>query len=332
MIDLRSDTVTQPDDTMRKVMFEAPVGDDVYGEDPTINELERLAAEMTGMDEGLFVPSGTQANLLALLSHCERGDEYIAGQDAHNYKYEGGGAAIIGGIQPQPLDFNPDGTIELEKVKKVIKPKDPHFANTRLLSLENTQGGKVLPYEYMASARDFVDEHNLNLHLDGARVFNAVVQSGKSIGEIAELFDSISICLSKGLGAPVGSLLCGSSEIVQKARRWRKVVGGGMRQAGILASAGIYALTNNVQRLEEDHKNAAILADGLSTIQGIQIESAQTNMVFFKLTSGESSALINHMKEQGVLIQGRDSFRLVTHLNVSREDIEKVIKAFQSFS
>src|SRR5690606_34452772 len=259
-IDLRSDTVTRPSAAMRAAMAAAEVGDDVYGEDPTVNRLEALAAEMLGKEAAIFVCSDTQSNLLALRSRGARGDEYIVGQQGHTYKYEGGGAAVLGSIQPQPLDYEPDGTLDLAKVEGAIKPDDPHFAVTRLLCLENTQAGKPLPLNYLQRARDFTRSRNLGLHLDGARIFNAAVHLGVPVTEISRHFDSVSVCLSKGLGAPVGSVLCGSKELVARARRWRKVVGGGMRQAGLLAAAGIHALQNNVERLAQDHENAAALA------------------------------------------------------------------------
>ncbi|MBU2452482.1 MAG: low-specificity L-threonine aldolase, partial [Proteobacteria bacterium] len=254
-IDLRSDTVTRPSAAMRDAMMKAAVGDDVYGEDPTVNELEALAAKLLGTRDAIFCTSGTQSNLLALLTHCERGDEYIVGQRAHTYRYEGGGAAVLGSIQPQPLDFEEDGTLNLETVSKFIKPDDFHFARTKLLCLENTHAGKVLPLEYLKKASAFARNNKLMLHLDGARVFNAAVKLKIDVKEITQYFDTISCCLSKGLGAPVGSVLCGSKDQIKKARRWRKVLGGGMRQAGILAAAGIYALSNNLLRLETDHVN-----------------------------------------------------------------------------
>ncbi|MFU8769867.1 MAG: low-specificity L-threonine aldolase, partial [Desulfotignum sp.] len=263
-IDLRSDTVTRPGREMLAAMMAAPVGDDVYGEDPTVNLLEQTAARITGKAAALFCASGTQTNLVALLSHCERGDEYIVGQTAHTYRYEAGGGAVLGSIQPQPLDFEPDGTLDLARVARFIKPDDFHFAKTRLLCLENTQGGKVLPLEYLKDARALADRHGLGFHLDGARVFNAAVKLGVDVKEITTLFDSVSCCLSKGLGAPVGSVLCGSDAFIARARRWRKMVGGGMRQAGILAAAGLYALSRNIDRLAEDHAHAARLAAGLS--------------------------------------------------------------------
>ncbi|MGH8631522.1 MAG: low-specificity L-threonine aldolase, partial [Burkholderiales bacterium] len=279
VIDFRSDTVTKPTAAMRAVMAAAEVGDDVYGEDPTVNRLEALAAQMLGKQAAIFIVSGTQSNLLALLSHCERGDEYIVGQQGHTYKYEGGGAAVFGSIQPQPLDYELDGTLDLAKVEAAIKPDDPHFAKTRLLCLENTQAGKVLPLEYLRRAREFCNRKGLGLHLDGARIFNAAVDLGVPVTDISREFDTVSVCLSKGLGAPVGSVLCGPKALIAKARRWRKVLGGGMRQAGVLAAAGIYALNNHVERLKEDHDNARLLAQGLGSVRGVNLASRpQTNM------------------------------------------------------
>jgi threonine aldolase len=331
-IDLRSDTVTKPTDPMRKAMIQAEVGDDVYGEDPTVNLLEKTTAQMTGMETGLFCASGTQSNLLALMSHCSRGDEYIVGQLAHTYRYEGGGAAILGSIQPQPLDFEPDGTLDLTRVAQFIKPDDFHFARTKLLCLENTQGGKVLPLDYLAKARAFTDDHTLMLHLDGARVFNAAVKLQVAVKEITRYFDTVSCCLSKGLGAPVGSVLCGPKEIIQKARRWRKVLGGGMRQAGILAAAGLYALENHVTRLEQDHGNARRLAQGLSDIKGIDMEpqGVQTNILFADITA-DAKQLSEHLKKNNILINPTRHLRLVTHLDITPEEIDHTISAFNSF-
>lgn len=332
-IDLRSDTVTRPSEEMRLAMYRAEVGDDVYGEDPTVNALEELAAEKLNSEFALFVSSGTQSNLLALMSHCRRGEEYIVGQDAHTYKYEAGGAAVLGSIQPQPVDFEEDGTLDLKKVEEVIKPDDFHFAQARLLCLENTKSGKVLPMEYLKQASDFVAEKNLNLHLDGARIFNAAVELNVDVSRISTFFDSVSVCLSKGLGAPVGSVLCGNRDFIRSALKWRKMLGGGMRQAGILAAAGIFALENNVNRLAEDHENAEILAGGLSRIDGITVEDgkARTNMVFISVDPAVSADLTDYLKERGILISPRPVIRLVTHLNVSREDIHKVVEAFEHY-
>ena len=333
MIDLRSDTVTRPTAGMRAEMIDAEVGDDVYGEDPTVNRLEQLAAEKLGKDAAVFAASGTQTNLVALLAHCERGDEYIVGQTAHTYKYEGGGAAVLGSIQPQPLEFESDGSLDLAKVKSVIKTDDPHFARTRLLCLENTQAGQVLPLSYLKDARVFVNEHGLGLHLDGARLFNAAVKLGVPGREIAQHFDSVSICLSKGLGAPVGSLLVGSHELIKRARRWRKVVGGGMRQAGVLAAAGIEALERHVDRLQEDHDNALRLANGLSDLEGIEVNpgAVQTNMVFASFADGVVEPFVSDMRERGIELPADNPMRMVTHLDVTSEDINYVIQSFVNY-
>jgi threonine aldolase len=335
VIDLRSDTVTKPTAEMRAAMLAAEVGDDVYGEDPTVNRLEALAASTLGKEAAIFVCSGTQSNLLALLSHCERGDEYIVGQQGHTYKYEGGGAAVLGSIQPQPLDYEPDGSLDLDRVESAIKPDDPHFARTRLLCLENTQGGKVLPLDYLKRAQEFTRAHGLGLHLDGARVFNAAVHLKVPVTEISRYFDSVSVCLSKGLGAPVGSVLCGPKALIAKARRWRKVVGGGMRQAGVLAAAGIYALEHNVQRLAIDHENARALAQALSSIDGVTVApgGAQTNMLYINVEPQRSVRMREYLKSQGMLISGQGSIRLVTHLDVDRADIDRFAAAVrQSFA
>ena len=315
-IDLRSDTVTRPGPEMRAAMAAAEVGDDVYGEDPTVNRLEQIAAALTGQEAALFVTSGTQSNLLALLTHCRRGDEYIAGQEAHTYRYEAGGGAVLGGIQPQPLEFNADGELEIERIKSAIKPDDPHFARTALLCLENTQGGKVLSLEYLQAARDCAAEHGLKTHLDGARVFNAAMKLGVPVSSITGGFDSVSICLSKGLGAPVGSLLCGRGPWIGNARKWRKMVGGGLRQAGILAAAGIHALAHNVERLTEDHDNAALLAAELATIEALEVDPrVDTNMVYFLPRHGGFSRLTDYLYERNILISGP---RLVTHMDVAQ--------------
>jgi threonine aldolase len=332
-IDLRSDTVTTPSAGMRAAMAQAEVGDDVYGEDPTINQLEETSAELLETESALFCTSGTQSNLLALLCHCERGEEYIVGQQAHTYQYEGGGAAAFGSIHSQPLNFEPDGTLDLEKVSSVIKPDDFHFPPTRLLCLENTRGGRVLPLSYLDDARQFVNEKRIKLHLDGARIFNASEDLNVHVKKISGYFDSISFCLSKGLGAPVGSLLCGNKDLVNRARRWRKALGGGMRQAGIIAAAGLYALQNNVKRLREDHEHAQLLAKGLNEIEHINIASKniQTNMVFVDVGKTDCKALISFLKSKGILIQGTGFLRLVTHLGINEEDIATVVNAFKKF-
>jgi threonine aldolase len=329
-IDLRSDTVTLPSPAMREAMYRADVGDDVYGEDPTVNQMESLAADMLGKEAALFVTSGTQGNLLAVMSHCQRGEEFIAGQGSHTYRYEAGGAAVLGSIQPQPLDFEPDGTLDLEKVAAVIKPDDYHFARTRLLCLENTQGGKVLPLDYLAKANALAKKHGLATHLDGARLFNAAVKLQVEAKEIVQHFDSVTFCLSKGLAAPVGSVLCGPAEFIATARRWRKMVGGGMRQAGVLAAAGIIALTEMVERLSDDHDNARRLAEGLAKIPGYSVDAAavQTNMVFFSLDEPLVDTFSPFMVERGIVIGGGPyPVRAVAHYGIEAEDIDFVIKA-----
>ena len=333
MIDLRSDTVTRPTAAMRKAMAGAEVGDDVYGEDPTVNRLEAMAAGILGTEAALFVPSGTQSNLLALLSHCGRGDEYIVGQNAHTYKYEGGGAAVLGGIQPQPVELEADGTLALEKVRSYIKPDDIHFARTRVFCLENTIGGLALPLDYLARAQALAREYGLKFHLDGARVFNAAVKQQIPVANITNLFDSISFCLSKGLGAPVGSVLCATEGLIKRARRWRKVLGGGMRQAGIIAAAGVYALENNIERLAEDHEHAALLAQGLQDIDELDVEyaAAQTNMVFARVAKSDNKPIQQFMQDKGIIIREGPRFRLVLHLDIQRQDIDTVVAAFKAY-
>ncbi|QEM92304.1 low-specificity L-threonine aldolase [Kosakonia radicincitans] len=329
MIDLRSDTVTRPGRAMLEEMMAAPVGDDVYGDDPTVNELQRYAAELSGKEAALFLPTGTQANLVALLSHCERGEEYIVGQGAHNYLYEAGGAAVLGSIQPQPIDAAADGTLPLDKVAAKIKADDIHFARTKLLSLENTHNGKVLPRDYLKQAWEFTRERGLSLHVDGARIFNAIVEYGCDLSAIAQYCDSFTICLSKGLGTPVGSLLVGDKAYITRANRWRKMTGGGMRQAGILAAAGLYALKHNVSRLKEDHENAAWLAAQLQEI-GADVMRHDTNMLFVRV--GEPAAALGaFMRERDVLINASPVVRLVTHLDVNRQQLTEVVRHWQVF-
>ena len=329
-IDLRSDTVTQPTPGMREAMLAASTGDDVYGEDPTVSRLEHQLAAQLGMEAGLFVPSGTMSNLLALMSHCERGDEYIAGQLAHAYKYEAGGAAVLGSIQPQPIEMEADGSLNLERVEAAIKPDDFHFARTRLLALENTMHGKVLPLSYLAEARAFTRARGLALHLDGARLFNAVVKLGCTASDISTHFDSVSVCLSKGLGAPVGSVLCGSAAFIDKARRLRKMVGGGMRQAGFMAAAGLYALEHQVQRLDEDHQLALAIAEGLQAL-GYVTEPVQTNMVYLQM-GDRAAELKAFCAERGILITAAPRLRIVTHLDVLPEHVEPILQTFAAFS
>ncbi|MHB1271741.1 MAG: low-specificity L-threonine aldolase [Rhodanobacter sp.] len=333
MIDLRSDTVTRPAAAMRAAMLAAEVGDDVYGEDPTVNALQRRLADDLGFEAGLFVPTGTQSNLLALMSHCERGDEYLVGADAHTYKFEGGGAAVLGSIQPQPIPHDTDGSLPLDKVAAAIKPVDPHFARTRVLALENTWHGRVLPLDYLQAAHDFARERGLGLHLDGARLFNAAVACGVPARAIARHFDSVSVCLSKGLGAPVGSVLVGSAALIDKARRWRKVAGGGWRQAGILAAAGQYALDHHVERLAEDHRRAARLAGRLHEIAGIDLLGQYTNMVFIDVPADRLRELDVHLREAGIRISigYLPTLRLVTHLDIDDDGIERTAEVFRGF-
>jgi threonine aldolase len=329
LIDLRSDTVTQPTAAMREAMLGAELGDDVYGEDPTVNRLEHWLAAELGFEAALFVPTGTMSNLLGLMAHCERGDEYIVGQQAHTYKYEGGGAAVLGSIQPQPIEGEADGSLDLAKVEAAIKQDDFHFARTRLLALENTMQGKVLPLDYLAAARELTRRRGLSLHLDGARLYNASVKLQVPARQITQYFDSVSVCLSKGLGAPVGSVLCGSNVLIAKARRLLKMVGGGMRQAGVLAAAGLYALQHQVERLAEDHAKAARLGDALSEL-GYSVEPVQTNMVYVQL--GERAEQIKaFMAERGIAVSAAPRLRLLTHLDVGTEGVERVIEAFAAF-
>ncbi|MFK7861683.1 MAG: low-specificity L-threonine aldolase [Granulosicoccus sp.] len=334
LIDVRSDTVTRPTDTMRKAMMDAPVGDDVYGDDPSVNELQDYAANLLGHEAALFMPTGTQSNLVALLTHCQRGDEYIVGADAHTYKYEGGGAAALGGIQPQTMPFDENGGLDLATVASLIKEDDVHFARTRLLCLENSQHGRVQTLQSMQDATLFAREHGLQLHLDGARMANAAVYLGVELKAIGQCFDTLSLCLSKGLGAPVGSLLLGGCDFISAARRWRKVTGGGMRQAGVLAAAGMLALTEGLSRLHEDHENAARLAQRLDGLDGVVVRKGwtQTNMVWLDLDHPVGEALKMHARDKGLLLSATGTkCRIVTHADVSRDDIETVSTIISEF-
>jgi len=324
-IDLRSDTVTRPSKGMLEAMTSARVGDDVWGDDPTVNTMQEAVANAAGKEAALFFPSGTQSNLAALMAHCGRGDEYIVGQDAHTYKYEGGGAAVLGSIQPQPIENAEDGSLPLAKVRKAVKPINPHFARTRLLALENTIGGRVLPNDYIAAAKAFTLETGLAFHLDGARVWNA---KGKTIRDVCQPFDSVSLCFSKGMGTPVGSVLVGSADLIEVAKRWRKVLGGGLRQSGYLAAACHYALNHNVQRLAEDHENAARLAKGLTELFGEAVRYTGTNMIFVDSTESFSAAdLAKHLWTQNIAIAPAPMIRIVTHLDISRAQVDQVIEA-----
>jgi threonine aldolase len=329
-IDLRSDTVTRPSAGMRAAMAAAEVGDDVFGDDPTVNRLQASVAERFGVESALFFCSGTQSNLAALMAHCGRGDEYLVGQEAHAYSYEQGGAAVLGSIQPQPLENEPDGAISIERIAKAIKPRDIHFAPTRLLALENTIGGRVLAPAYLRQVTQFAHAQGLRTHLDGARVFNAIVKLQSDERAAAAGFDSVSVCLSKGLGAPAGSVLLGARDFIAQARRWRKALGGGMRQAGVLAAAGLYALENNVQRLEQDHANAAHLAAGLRAL-GLRVEPVQTNVVYVHVPEQRVDHLQSHLAARGILATLRPRSRLMTHLDVPRTRIDKALQVFRDF-
>jgi threonine aldolase len=330
-IDLRSDTVTQPCAAMRAAMAAAPVGDDVYGDDPTVNRLQDYAAGLFGFEAALFAPSGTQTNLIALMTHCGRGDEYLVGQEAHTYKYEGGGAAVLGSIQPQPIANQPDGSLAIADIAAYIKPNDMHFARTRVLALENTIGGRVLARDYVKAATDFAHARGLVTHLDGARIGNAAVKQGISLREAAAGFDTVSVCLSKGLGAPVGSVLLGPRAFIEQGKRWRKMLGGGMRQAGVIAAAAQYALEHNVERLAEDHQNAADLAAGLARIDALAVTAPQTNIFYVEIPEAACAPLAQALARQGIRASIGPHTRLVTHLDVSGADVKKTVAAFESF-
>ncbi len=332
LVDLRSDTVTQPTEGMRAAMFAAPLGDDVFGDDPTVNALQERIASLLGKEAALFVPSGTQSNLVAIMSHCQRGDEYIVGQMAHTYRWEGGGAAVLGSVQPQPLAHQADGMLALADIEAAIKPDDAHFARTRLLTLENTLGGKVLPMSYVEAATALARERGLATHLDGARLFNAAVKLDVPARDIAQHFDTVSVCFSKGLGAPVGSALVGPRALIESAHRWRKMLGGGMRQAGLLAAAALYALDHHIDRLADDHTLAQRLAHGLANLPGVTVEHAQTNIVFADVPAERGAGLVGHLKACGVLVTGslyaRSSrLRFVTHLDVDASGIDRTVAA-----
>ena len=364
IVDLRSDTVTQPTPAMREAMMAAPLGDDVFGDDPSVNALQEKIAELLGFEAALFMPTGTQSNLCGLMAHCGRGDEYLVGQSAHTYRYEGGGGAVLGSIQPQPLAQAADGTMALADIAAAIKPDDCHFARTRLLCLENTWNGHPMPHAYLAQATALAREKGLATHLDGARLFNAAVamagagestdvgppqvgdgplggqrntRSGERGGNIASArrivshFDSVSVCFSKGLGAPVGSALCGSKELIARAHRIRKMAGGGMRQVGLLAAAAAHALDHHIDRLADDHALAQRLAAGLAGVVGLQVKSAQTNIVFVNVDDGRGPDLLAYLKQHGVLATGLIGLRFVTHLDVDTAGIDHTSACIRNF-
>jgi threonine aldolase len=331
IVDLRSDTVTRPTAAMREAMATAVVGDDVFGDDPSVNALQGKVAAMLGKEAALFVSSGTQANLCAQMSHCQRGEEAIVGQLAHTYRYEAGGAAVLGSIQPQPVPQQPDGTLLLADIEAAIKPDDDHFARTRLLCLENTWNGKVLPLDYIEQATALARRRGVATHLDGARLFNAAVASDVPLARIAGHFDSVSVCFSKGLGAPVGSALAGSRALIERARRVRKMLGGGMRQVGVLAAAAMHALDHHVDRLAEDHANAKRLADGLALIPGVAVVVPDTNIVFASIAGDRTEMLLAHLERRGVLATGLIGLRFVTHLDIDAEGVDRAVAAVAEF-
>lgn len=356
MSDFRSDTVTRPSAAMKQAMMDAPLGDDVLGDDPTVNRLQDMAADMLGFEAALFASSGTQTNLMALMTHCQRGDEAIVGQQWHTYRWEAGGMAVLGSIQPQPLENQADGTIALADIEGAIKPDDPHFARTRLIVLENTTGGKVLPLNYMREVSQLAQRHGLRTHIDGARLLNAAVALAtanrmdpmQQARDICQSYDSVSLCLSKGLGAPVGSLLLGSKPFIAQARRTRKMLGGGMRQAGLLAAAGIHALHNNVQRLADDHAHAVLLAEGLAGIAASHpklagntvVHAAQTNIVFMDVAADLATEVVQHLATNNVRVTSGTQrvkeraikrIRWVTHLDVHRADVERALQVIADF-
>jgi threonine aldolase len=331
LVDLRSDTVTRPSAGMRKAMYEAEVGDDVFGDDPTVIRLQGVAAERLGFEDALFCPSATQSNLVALMTHCQRGEEAILGSHSHSYAYEAGGAAVAGSIHSHVIENEPDGTLALAAIEAAVKPDDVHFPRTRLLALENTYSGRVLALEYCAQAIAVARRHALATHLDGSRMFNAAAALQVAPALVCRGFDSTTICLSKGLGSPVGALLLGRRDFIARARRARKMLGGGLRQVGVLAAAGLYALEHNVQRLHEDHANAGRLARGLAQIDGLRLSGPHTNMLFIDLPAQHTASLAQHLKERGVLVLARNPMRLVTHLDVDAAGVDRAVAAFKQY-
>jgi threonine aldolase len=329
LVDLRSDTVTRPSEGMRRAMMQAELGDDVFGDDPTVNRLQERAAEIFGFEAALLFPSGTQSNLAALMAHCQRGDEVILGQEAHSYRYEAGGAAVLGSIQPQAIANRPDGTLDLAEVEAAIKPDDPHFAKTRLLALENTITGRAVPRSYLEEALKLAKRRGLATHLDGARVFNAATHLKIKVKDLCAGFDSVSSCLSKGLGAPAGTVLLGSKPFIEKAKRGRKILGGAMRQAGVIGAAGLYALENNVERLRSDHDNAERLARGLRELK-LEVQH-NTNMVLVRIPAEKAQELADYLRTVQILVLPRAPMRLVTHLDVDTAGIDRALAAFRGF-
>ena len=330
-IDYRSDTVTQPTVEMRECMAHARVGDDVYGEDPSVNELEQSAAQLLGKQAGLFVSSGTQGNLIAMLCHCQRGDEFISGDIYHVNSSEAGGAAVLGGIASSVMATGEGLELPLDSLRRAIKPDNVHYPVSRLLCLENTVHGQVQQQAHLQALCDITRLAGMLAHLDGARIMNAAVALGIGAAEIAEPFDSVSLCLSKGLGAPVGSVLCGSNEFITKARRKRKLLGGGTRQAGVLAACGLYALDNNIERLREDHNNAEQLAKSLASLKVMPVEQ-HTNMVFIEPAAEHMTTLCDHLGKRGIIISpDSPAIRLVTHLDISNDDVTQTIEAFKDY-
>ncbi len=334
LVDMRSDTVTQPSEGMRAAMLAAPVGDDVYGDDPTVNELQDRTARLLGKEAALFMSSGTQSNLAAMLTHCQRGEEILCGSDYHVFIDEAGGASVLGGIMFAPMEMNVDGSIGPETIKRTIKPDDEHCPISRMLSLENTWHGKVQNLSAITVAAKCGREHGLVVHLDGARMMNAVVRLGITPSELVADVDTVSLCLSKGLGAPVGTILAGPKSFIRRAHRIRKLVGGGMRQAGVLAAAGLYALDHHIERLVSDHENALRLAEQLSTIPSVSTdpESVETNMVFVDFAEGSGVRLRDHLAAKGMLVVAEgDHVRLVTHLDCGASEIDQFAAEVRSF-
>ena len=333
MKDFRSDTVTLPTPEMKQAIFDAELGDDVYGEDPTVNELERLSAEIFGKEDAVLVSTGTMGNLVSILAHCQRGEQIIIGDKCHIYRAEAGGIASLGGIVPRILKNDDDGTMDLNEIESNIEPKDVHRAPTKVVALENTAnvvGGKILSKEYMDSVKQICDQNELKLHIDGARIFNASVALEMPVSELTKSVDSLTFCLSKGLGAPVGSVIVGNKEFINNARKWRKMVGGGMRQAGIIAAAGIIGINNHYAQISKDHKNAKLLCEGLKKFKEITVEEVQTNLVFFSINTENPGLLAEKLKAKDVLGgNGGSRWRFATHYGIEEQDIKDTLNIFE---